>query len=361
VLEGLCDDDAYADGVTVSLAPYGDGSQARVRLLRTATDLWACFIDMKKGNENPGAFAGLRVDVNNSRDSQAQPDDIGLFAGEDGSVFTTAGDAVGGFDEPGPGGLQAQVGSDVDAWRAELRIAGSALGGLDHLVGLKLGHYSVTAEGDDYGWPFAAANVAPNTWAPAALGDLPRLTSFDPSAAMAGGPAFTLVVTGSNFVSGTVVLWNDTPLPTQFGDSQHLTATVAANRINAAATVTVKTRSPAPANFESNGLPFVVLAPAPVVSSVSPAAIPAGSPALQLKVNGANFAADAQVLWNGVALPTTFGNSGQLTAQVAAALLADGQIAGIAVRNQTPQARISGSMTIEVTPTAVIFLPSLSR
>ena len=360
-LDGFCEDDAYTSGITVALAPYDSTSQAHVRLLRTATDVWACFIDLKQGSEDPGAFVGLRVDVNNSRDPLAQPTDAGFFAGEDGSVFTTAGDGSGGFDASGPGGLTAQVGSDTTTWHAELRITGSALGGLDHLVGLKLGHYSVTAVGDDYGWPTAATNTAPNTWALTALGSLPHLILTDPFTATEAGPAFTMDITGTDLVSGTVVFWNDAALTTTYLDDGHLRAEVGANRIGSAGTFTVTTHSPAPANFVSNGLPFVVEAIPPSVNSVSPVSVTAGSPTTTVTVKGANFTADAQVLWNGVPVPTTFTNSGQLTAQLDGALLFNGQIAGIAVRNTTPQARISSSVAFEVTPRNALFLPVTIR
>ena len=72
LLDGHCDDGAYDGGVDVPLAPYADGGQATVHLLRTDTHLWACFSGMNKGASTPGAFAGLRVDVDNSRDALAQ-------------------------------------------------------------------------------------------------------------------------------------------------------------------------------------------------------------------------------------------------------------------------------------------------
>ena len=76
----------------------------------------------------------------------------------------------------------------------------------------------------------------------------------------------------------------------------------------------------------------------------------AGSPTLTLTINGANFAADAQVLWNGAPLATHFVSSTQLTVQVDAALLANGQTVGIAVRNQQPDQRISSAVPFEVQP-----------
>ena len=295
-LDGFCNDDAYSGAISLALAPYAGGAQVDVTLLRTASQLWACFSALQKATGGPGALVGLRVDVNNSRDALAQPDDYGFFVGENGDVVTVAGDGSGGFAGTGPGGLQAQVSSDAVGWNAELRIDSSVLGGLDHLLGLALGHYALATEGDDYAWPFAAVANAPSTWALTALGTLPALTALDPFTATLNSPAFALQIEGSNFLSGTVVLWNDAPLPTDFGDSEHLTATVGAAQLGAAGTVTVTTRAPAPGEFVSNGLLFAVLALPPGISQVSPASLLAGTPQATLTVTGTHFSADAQLL-----------------------------------------------------------------
>jgi hypothetical protein len=46
---------------------------------------------------------------------------------------------------------------------------------------------------------------------------VPRLTALNPSSAAAGGPGFTLIVNGTNFVQGSVVRWNGQDRPTDFG------------------------------------------------------------------------------------------------------------------------------------------------
>ncbi|MCO6451900.1 MAG: fibronectin type III domain-containing protein [Caldilineales bacterium] len=356
-LNGFCDDATYANGVDIHLAPYANGDQATVTLLRAANQLWACFSGLRKANGGPGAIAGLRVDVDNSRDSLAQSTDYGFFVGENGDVITVSGNGGGGFTNPGPGGLQAQVSSNDGGWSAELRIEDSSLGGQNHMVGLALGHYGLTAPGDDYRWPYKAVNNQPSSWAMTALGVLPTLTSLEPYTATVNSPAISLELMGGNFTDGTVALWNDIPLPTTFVDPEHLTAMVSADLLSNAGTATITTRSPAPDEFVSNVLPFVVEALPPVITQLSPPGISASSPTTILTVNGANFSPDAKVLWNGNPLPTTFINPGKLTAQVAASLLANSQIAGIAVRNLTPQDRMSLPISFEVTPAKAVYLP----
>ncbi len=52
-----------------------------------------------------------------------------------------------------------------------------------------------------------------------------------PSAVAPGGPAYTLTVNGTGFVSGSTVNWNGTALATTFVDSSQLTATAPASNI----------------------------------------------------------------------------------------------------------------------------------
>jgi hypothetical protein len=57
------------------------------------------------------------------------------------------------------------------------------------------------------------------------------ITSLSPSSASAGGPAFTLTINGSGFVSGNWVQWNSTTLTTTYVSPIQLTAAVPANLI----------------------------------------------------------------------------------------------------------------------------------
>ncbi len=360
-LNGFCDDDAYTGGVALPLAPYSQDKQARVVLLRTDSQLWACFSGLQKASGGPGSFVGLRVDVNNSKDALAQADDYGFFVGENGDVISVAGDGGGGFAGTGPGGLQAQVSSSGSNWNAELRIDAAVVGGLDHLLRLALGHYSLAAQDDEYTWPFASVANQPSSWGLTGLGAVPVLDALEMYTATVNSPAFALRIEGRNFVSGTVALWNGSALVTDVGDSEHMTATVGAGRTANAGSVTITTRLPAPSAFTSNPLSFAVLALPPNISTITPPNTPAGNHSLILTITGGNFSTDAQVLWDGVALPTTFVDAGKLTAQVAASLLLEGKTVGLAVRNQTPQEGVSHSEEFVVTPQFVIFLPTTKR
>jgi len=154
------------------------------------------------------------------------------------------------------------------------------------------------------------------------LDPVPVLSSISPTAATAGGAAFTLTANGSAFLMGAVIEWDGAALPTAFVNSTQLTATVSSVLIAAGGTPMITVRNPAPGSLLSSPLPFVVSAP--VISALTPAGpICAGDPAFtMLTVDGANFTPGAEVRWNGAALVTGFVNSTQLTATIPGALAA---------------------------------------
>ncbi|HLV81165.1 MAG TPA: IPT/TIG domain-containing protein [Chthonomonadaceae bacterium] len=67
----------------------------------------------------------------------------------------------------------------------------------------------------------------------------PTLSKISPTSTLAGGPAFTLTATGTNFISTSVVQWNGTALTTTFVSSTQLKATVPSTDIASAGTAHV--------------------------------------------------------------------------------------------------------------------------
>ena len=363
VLDGACQDDGYAAATALPLPAYAGGSRASVTVARSDPYLWVCFTGLAARTAAPGAFASVRIDGDHSRDAVAQADDYAFLVGEDGAVNTLAGDGAGGFVAAAPGSLHAQVSAADGLWNAELRIDKNWIGGWDHLAGLQLGHERWQFQGDDYRWPHGAAANSPQSWGAVALGSQPLLTELEPSTAMAGAPVFILTVAGSNFADGAAVLWNGAPLPTAVIDAGLLTATVSGAQVAAPALVEVKVRNPAPGSFTSNAAAFVVAAPAPAVTALAPVSTTAGGPAFLLTVSGSNFAPDAQVLWNGTPLATQFIHASQVQATVAAELIANGQSAGVTVRNPQPEQRIASALPFLVAPRHEqrLYLPQVIR
>ena len=152
-MDGTCDDASYANAPQLPIAPFNDGSQVFVRLVRSSDALYACFVGLKRSaGTSPGTLAGLRVDTNFSRDAQPQLGDYVFLIGEDGVIKTYNGNGS-TYTTPGPAGVNGQVSATASSWMAELRIDASVLGGWGHVVGLDVEQEWVNAVGNDYFWP----------------------------------------------------------------------------------------------------------------------------------------------------------------------------------------------------------------
>ena len=191
-------------------------------------------------------------------------------------------------------------------------------------------------------------DLVPSVGSIVQLGEAPTLTgSLSPPSAVAGGPAFTLTVNGSNFVSNSVVLWNGTTRTTTFVNGQ-LTAQILASDITTAGTASVTVQNPG----GSNALTFTIN-PAPPLSPtltdplLPPSAV-AGGPAFTLTVNGSNFVSGATVRWNATSRTTTFVNGTQLTAQIPASDITVANTALVTVLN-SPGGAESNALTFTIT------------
>ncbi len=284
---------------------------------------------------------------------------------------------------------------------------------------MKAGHYWVGSQGDDYGWPWAAPTVAtyiaPNTWARTALGLQPVINAVSPLSMTVGSPTVVISVTGENFDPGAVIVWNGAPLvttssatvaaivelataaeptaalsldeqaaaqqadealilagvePAAVAEAQTvaavaatsvLTAEVPAGARAAAGVGTLVVRNSGP--LDSTPVQLAINTAAPTITSLAPASTKALGPAFVLTLNGSGFANGATVLWNGVALPTTFVSGNKLTAQVAAGLLNPSGQVGITVRNPLPTVADSNAALFDVTPNLerFIFLPAVKK
>jgi hypothetical protein len=81
---------------------------------------------------------------------------------------------------------------------------------------------------------------------------VPSITSPSPASAVATGPAFTLTVNGTNFISTSVVQWNGSARTTTFASSTRLTAAITAADIASVGTAQVTVFNPAPGGGTSN-------------------------------------------------------------------------------------------------------------
>jgi hypothetical protein len=193
-----------------------------------------------------------------------------------------------------------------------------------------------------------------------AVNPVPVLSTLAPSSALQGGPAFTLTVTGSGFVSGSTVRWNGSNRTTTFVSATQLTAAIPASDLVTAGTAQVTVFTPAPGGGTSSAVSFAVTAvnPVPVLSTLAPSSALQGGPAFTLTVTGSGFVPASTVQWNGVNRTTTFVSATQLTASIPASDLVAVGTAQVAVFTPAPGGGTSGAVFFTVT--AVNPVPVLS-
>jgi len=124
---------------------------------------------------------------------------------------------------------------------------------------------------------------------------LPVLASVSPATAVVGGVGFTLTASGTGFVPGAVMQWNGAARTTTFVSNTQLTAAIPASDIANVGTAQVTVVNPTPGGGTSSAISFSIGNPVPIVSSLDPAMISAGSAAFELTVSGSRFVAGAAV------------------------------------------------------------------
>jgi subtilisin family serine protease len=273
---------------------------------------------------------------------------------------------------------------------------------------------------------YTRAATSPAVTVDTSINPAPAINTVSPTGASAGGPAFTLTVNGTGFVSASTVRWNGSPRPTTFVSATQLQAAIGAADIATAGTASVTVSTPSPGGGVSPAVSFPIVAaaqitvnattvapgasvtatltngaggandwlalaqttapngsyvtftyvgsgvknrtwtvtmpttpgsyefryfvgggytraatsptvtvqagaPAPVLTSLSPSSIAAGSAAFTLTANGSGFTSTSVVRWNGADRATTFVSASQLRASIAAADVATAGTASVTV------------------------------
>ncbi len=190
---------------------------------------------------------------------------------------------------------------------------------------------------------------------------VPKETSLSPSSITAGGTGFTLTITGTSFVSTSVVQWNGSARPTTFVNSTKVTAAITASDIANGGVVLVTVMNPAPGGGTSPSKNFNINNPGPTATSLAPNNATAGGATFTLTVNGTNFVPGSVVIWKGASLTSTFVNSAKVTASVPAANIATAGTVTVTVSNPKPGGGTSNPLTFSINnplPAATVLKPS---
>ena len=172
----------------------------------------------------------------------------------------------------------------------------------------------------------------------------PVITKLTPTSVIAGGPAFTLTVNGSNLLNGSVVKWNGNPLPTTYKINTPLQAAVSATDIATAGVFSITvTNSLGP----SAPVLFTVDNPVPVLTKLSPARIIVGGSGFPLTLTGSGFVKGSMVRWSGTPLATTYLSPTTLKASIPTIDILDGNIP-VTVYNSKPGGGLSNPITFPI-------------
>ena len=196
---------------------------------------------------------------------------------------------------------------------------------------------------------------------------VPQLTSIAPQGVFTGSAQFAIDLVGTNFVSLSNVTVNGNNIQTIYVNSAALQATVPASMVANSGTLQIAVVNPPqnsnpnipPGGGSSNILPLNITNPVPVISTLAPVSIGAGTASSSLTVNGSDFVPNSVVLINGSPRTTTFGGSGTLQVLLTASDLSSAGANQVQVVNPAPGGGTSTTVAFPVVPSTVAGLPVL--
>jgi trimeric autotransporter adhesin len=164
----------------------------------------------------------------------------------------------------------------------------------------------------------------------------PAIGSISPKSIIAGSGSLALTVSGSEFLSTSVVQVGGIAVPTSYVSGSQLTASVPASQLTSGAELAVVVVNGSASSASGTPINLEVDNPAPTISSVSPASELLGTAAPVVTVTGTGFVSSTVINVNGTARTTTFVSPTQISATLTAA---DVSVAGallLTAMNPTP-------------------------
>ncbi|HTV57303.1 MAG TPA: hypothetical protein VMJ93_00360 [Verrucomicrobiae bacterium] len=186
---------------------------------------------------------------------------------------------------------------------------------------------------------------------------VPTISSISPTIADAGSSQVSIAITGTGFVTQSVVEVNGANLSTTVNGSTSIEATIPGVDLTAAGPLPIVVLNPPPGGGASNIFNLSLQNPVPRITSITPTGVAAGATDAVLTVAGSGFDLGSVVLANGTPLVTTFGGATTLTAKVPGSMLSAGGILQITVTNPAPGGGVSAIEPLAVNPTATAGLP----
>lgn len=194
---------------------------------------------------------------------------------------------------------------------------------------------------------------------------IPSISGLSPTSVQAGSNGFTLIITGSNFIAESTVTVNGVNRAPIFVNSKELEAQMNSSDVATAGEVQIAVVNPegpssAPGGGSSTPFNLPVTNPVPILTTLSPASVPAGSASTTtLAVTGSSFVPSSVIEIDGSPRTTAFNTNTQIQTTLSAGDLAVGGSHQVRVVNPGPGGGSSNILAFAVTPTLTAGLPVL--
>ena len=195
---------------------------------------------------------------------------------------------------------------------------------------------------------------------------LPTLISATPATIVVGSAATTLTLTGSGFIAGSQVRWNDADRVTRYQSATALAVDLPASDLATVSTAKLTVVNGAPGGGTSGFLNLPVGYPAPQITAIAPATVPiqASNASQTITITGTGFVPQSSV-WigtNGFSVSST-STATQLVVSIPGFYLGTPGTFPLTVLNPAPGGGTSNALDFGVTypvPTLAVATPDSS-
>ncbi len=178
---------------------------------------------------------------------------------------------------------------------------------------------------------------------------IPAITALEPLEAAAGMPGLTLTVHGTGFFNDTTLSINGNNRTYNLINNIKLDLGLTAEDLETGEYLKITASNPPPSGGTSESATFTVLNPIPVLLSIDPTEVKAGSPGFTLTINGSGFVKTSVISINGQQYPAAFISAAQLQTTVSSAPVQAAGDLSISVTNPPPGGGVSASIPLSVT------------
>ena len=178
----------------------------------------------------------------------------------------------------------------------------------------------------------------------------PRIASIAPASAGKDAPPFDLALQGSGFETSSTILIDAQAVTTSFINPTQLVGRVPASVTASSGSHPVQVRNEG--GNQSNSAILTIVPPPPVLRSITPRFVTAGSGTLTIFLTGLNFSPGATASIDEIPIATTFVSAFELRATVPASFTAATGSRAIIVRNS--DGKQSAPVTLEIVPPATV-------